>query len=918
MVDALPGRRGARGGRRRDPADRRGARRRDAGRRCSPSRAGSGSTRWSRRTTRPRSRARSRAGAEIIGINNRDLRTFTVDRELAIAAARRRSRPIGSSSPSRGSGRRRRRAAARRRRRRDPGRRDADARPRSGGGAARRCWRRTRSMTRLSRQDLRRHDARGRGAGRRPRAPTRSASTCGRGRSATSTRGRPRATSWPRSRPACSRSACSSTRPPTRSSAASTRWAWIARSFTATRPPAHFGRLDRAADPRRARARRGVVRREAGWSPALWLYDALRRRLRRRRRAGALAADRRARAAAVPAGGRADARQRRGRDRARRDPTASTSPAASRAARAARIPPGSSPSSPPRAASRRPRNSARPVQQACDGPAAAVLVAIGRIPTFRWMVRAVRWESAATGIALVLACGCNARALAPTVDAGRDASSVSTPTTAMGDASARAGGARRESREWLAARRGAPRCGRPAAANSGSLLPAGGPRSARPWTRSAPPDGPRPAPPPASAVGVSCRGDAARVHLPAAGRRRAGPVYTRCASFDVGAARSVAVSPDGRFVALVTEDGLARLVAVELAAGDRGARVASRDDRPRRVRAARSRRPDAGARAARGHAVARVGLDAGLARDAARHCRTTTRPAAASPSRPTVAPRSSPRALTRSCSTSRPARCARGDRTPGTRSSTSPTAGVASASSSRSRRWPRIASMTRTAATVTVLDAGDAGRPSRRSADLGEYGNPGGWRGLPAFRASPVDDLVLVAPGVDDPPGLRAFRLSDGGALPAPAVTAMPLAFMPDGGSVLVTDGGALERVRLADGAVTSVTMLGAAGPRAACRRTAACWRSAAAVAQLLRVLDAPRRRSRDRLRTDGPAATRPGRSGRRRPAHPGWARRRRCRSTASCSRWRRTARSASSAAPTARWSRESPTACRPSPNPCG
>ena len=97
-------------------------------------------------------------------------------------------------------------------------------------------------------------------------------------------------------------------------------------------------------------------------------------------------------------------------------------------------------------------------------------------------------------------------------------------------------------------------------------------------------------------------------------------------------------------------------------------------------------------------------------------------------------------------------------------------------------------------------------------ADLGSYP---GWHGLPAFRASPTEDLVLVAPSLDDAPGLRAFKLSDGTALPAPAFAMLPLpfAFMPDGASVLVNAAGALQRVRVADGSIVSTAMLGNTGP---------------------------------------------------------------------------------------------------------
>ena len=95
-------------------------------------------------------------------------------------------------------------------------------------------------------------------------------------------------------------------------------------------------------------------------------------------------------------------------------------------------------------------------------------------------------------------------------------------------------------------------------------------------------------------------------------------------------------------------------------------------------------------------------------------------------------------------------------------------------------------------------------------ADLGSHP---GWGVPPAFRVSPTEDLVLTTPGVDEPPGLHAFKLSDGAALPAPGWDALPLAFMPDGGSVFMSAGGALQRVGFPDGQAISVAMLGDGGP---------------------------------------------------------------------------------------------------------
>jgi WD40 repeat protein len=91
-------------------------------------------------------------------------------------------------------------------------------------------------------------------------------------------------------------------------------------------------------------------------------------------------------------------------------------------------------------------------------------------------------------------------------------------------------------------------------------------------------------------------------------------------------------------------------------------------------------------------------------------------------------------------------------------------------------------------------------------ADLGSY--PGA-RGIPAFRVSPTADLVLVAPGTGDPPGLRAFRLSDAAAVPAPGLETLPLTFTPDGKSMLVNAGDVLQRVRADDVSLEAVVTMG-------------------------------------------------------------------------------------------------------------
>ena len=106
--------------------------------------------------------------------------------------------------------------------------------------------------------------------------------------------------------------------------------------------------------------------------------------------------------------------------------------------------------------------------------------------------------------------------------------------------------------------------------------------------------------------------------------------------------------------------------------------------------------------------------------------------------------------------------------------------------------------------TVELFDAN-----LQRVATLADLGSYPGARGIPAFRASPTGDLVLVAPGAGDPPGPRALRLSDGATAPAPGLETLPLGFTPDGKSMLVDAGDVLQRVRADDASLESVVTMG-------------------------------------------------------------------------------------------------------------
>lgn len=92
------------------------------------------------------------------------------------------------------------------------------------------------------------------------------------------------------------------------------------------------------------------------------------------------------------------------------------------------------------------------------------------------------------------------------------------------------------------------------------------------------------------------------------------------------------------------------------------------------------------------------------------------------------------------------------------------------------------------------------------------------WPGYPAFeplpaaRVSPTEDLVLT-PGNRAEPPIRAFRVSDGARLPAAPVDQLPLALLPDRERAVMIGVSELQIMSLADRTVLSRIRAGARDP---------------------------------------------------------------------------------------------------------
>ena len=466
------------------------------------------------------------------------------------------------------------------------------------------------------------------------------------------------------------------------------------------------------------------------------------------------------------------------------------------------------------------------------------------------MVRPVRWKSAATGIALVLACGCNARALAPTADAGRDASSVSTPTTAMGDASARAGGASGASGASGLTSPGAgasPRCGRRRRVGDRRQHGEHGRRSPALPARGrgrAQPDGPHSR----AAACVSGRHFLPRAAAAfiSAGRRRGRPVHPlrqlRRGRREVQwrSARTGAPLPWDRGRPRAPDPVELEQVFAVLASPRTMIDLVAYEPHGRGVLTL--------ARAQREVTLWRVSTGR---RSGARRCRdrrTTTRPAAASPSPPTVSPPSFPR-LRHVLARRREGRGARARRRLGRR----PRRGLRLGRPAHRRRGAVAA------AHCSPTQRRHGHGPRRRHTGRGRAGGRLGTTAIPGAgaacrRSAPHRSTISYwcAEASTSHPACTRSGSATAARCRRPAVTTLPSAFMPDGASVVATDGGALERVRLADGVACRSRCWVPPGPWA-CRRR----RHGGVRRQRRRGCCASRRarrRSRDRLRADDPS----------------------------------------------------------------
>ena len=408
--------------------------------------------------------------------------------------------------------------------------------------------------------------------------------------------------------------------------------------------------------------------------------------------------------------------------------------------------------------------------------------------------------------ASLLVSACNARSLAPDSDGG----SVLTPTKPGGDASA-GGGARGSSGPGGSVAGGASNGqGGGGGGDAGGAGPGVG--ASVPVCPPIDQVGPAPVPrsfplPSATRFPFSCRPLPSAFMFPPPGADVVGR-FARCASFEVGAARSIALSPDGGLAALVTDDGLVRIVSVAeqqviavLASPRAMIDLVAYQPHGRAVMTlARAQHEVTLWRTSDWKPIWRVTL-AGTSYYHASGGGLAFSPDGASA---VVSPGASSFVLDVATGAVLALR-------------TSPADMVSDVAYGWGGRRIVVAEPLAAAqrcheqsgGKVTVLDAATLA-PVATVADLGSDGDPGGVRGVPQFRASPTDDLVLVPPFVGDPPGPSAYRLSDGGALPPPPlVGGLPAAFLPDGATVLMGDVNGLRRVRLADGlqaATVSVT----------------------------------------------------------------------------------------------------------------